>query len=315
MPELDFPRVCGEPVVAAQFNAEPEHFRVTEIPLLSLTGEGDHYYLRIRKHNLNTHSVVQSLARQLGLKPVDIGYAGRKDKWAVTEQWFSIHAPKHELAQIQSVNDSGFEILEITKHTKKLRTGELQGNHFAIQLSEMQGDVGDIYKRAEVLLKTGWPNYFGLQRFGKNGQNLIRGERMLTGELRVKDRNQRSMYLSACRSYLFNEVLAARVLAGNWHAKIDGDVLDDTGTVCGQLMGDGDSLATAEALAIEQGVIAQHQKLFKGIQNTRMAWQTRPLVIHPDNFNVSAYGTGLLLEFSLPKGAYATTILRELIQS
>lgn len=314
MPDLNFPRVSGEPVVQASYNALPEHFQVFEIPEITPDGQGDHFFLKIRKRDANTHAVVQSLARYLGLKPVDIGYAGRKDKWAVTEQWFSVHAPKHSLADIQAFTDPKVELLEISKHSKKLRTGQLIGNRFIIQLTDLQGDITDIGKRAEQLNKTGWPNYFGGQRFGKQGQNLIRGERMLAGELRIKDRNQRSLYLSACRSYLFNCVLAERIHVGNWDKQIAGDVLADNGQVLGPLMGDGDSPAKDEAFVIEQRVIAAHEKLFRGIQNSRTAWQGRPFVIKPEALSLTQNTDGLQLEFSLPKGAYATVILQELIE-
>ncbi|NNJ73344.1 MAG: tRNA pseudouridine(13) synthase TruD, partial [Enterobacterales bacterium] len=87
MPNLNFPRVCGQPKVQAKYNVLPEHFQVFEIPSVSAEGHGDHFFVKIRKRDSNTHAVVQSFCRQLGLKPVDIGYAGRKDKWAITEQW------------------------------------------------------------------------------------------------------------------------------------------------------------------------------------------------------------------------------------
>ena len=313
MPDLNFPRACGEPKVKATYNNEPEDFQVTEIPSFIPAGHGDHYFLLIRKRNLNTQAVVQSLCRQLGLKPVDIGYAGRKDKWAVTQQWFSLHAPKHSLSDIKQITDPGFQILSITRHHKKLRTGQLSGNEFHIQLTDIIGSLTDIKQRLTILTETGWPNYFGLQRFGKGGQNLIRGERMLSGKLKVKERNQRSMYVSACRAYLFNCVLAERVNSDNWQRQISGDVVNELGIPMGPLMGDGDSPATDHAADYEGLVQSRHQNLITGLQNARMAWGSRPFVLLPQNMIITENTSGIKLQFSLPKGAFATTILRELI--
>lgn len=319
------PRALGDTSLRAKYRQTPEDFKVNELLGFNPSGTGDHIYLHIEKRELNTQAVMMDLAHQMRLKPVDMGYAGRKDKYAVTRQWFSAHAPKSLGIDVGSIQGSKYKILDSSRHTHKLRTGQLIGNEFQIQLVDVEGSAELLKQRFESISKQGFPNYFGPQRFGRDGQNLSRGQSMLSGNLRVKDRNQRSMYLSACRSFLFNEILAERIRLNNWQQAIEGDFFEaielpteagvgvEEELLCGPMVGDGDSRVTGEALIIENRVMSEFPELVKGIANSRVKWQRRPFKVMPLQTGYQENTDGLLLTFTLPKGCFATSLLRELL--
>ena len=307
----DWPRAYSGPLAVAQFRSSPESFQVVELRDDKLSGEGDYLYLQIRKRDIDTAAVLSELSKALAIKPRNISYAGRKDRFAVTTQWFCIHSSDREIPTIADNLHPKFTVLQSRWHHEKLSIGDLSGNRFTILLTEFNGDIERTITTMERIKSDGFPNYFGPQRFGSKGQNLIRGKRMLAGELRVKDRNQRSLYLSACRSYLFNEILAARVRQGNWNISIAGD------EVCppiGYLPGDGEVPVSSDAGEIMNTVLDQHQALYNGIKNSRVAWHQRDLLIQATDMAYQWQGDQLELTFSIPKGAFATSLLRELIE-
>jgi tRNA pseudouridine13 synthase len=318
-------RAWGSPLGPGDYKTEPGDFQVTEIPLTQPVGDGQQLWLWIEKEQQNTQAVIQMLARQTAIKPYQIGYAGRKDKQAISRQWLSLPLSEQQAKQLPD-DFEGFRILKRSRHTHKLSVGDLVGNHFQIRLSSLSAPKADFGERLEMIKTRGFPNYFGPQRFGRNFQNLSRGERMLAGKLRVRERNQRSMYLSACRSYLFNEYLARRIADSSWHTMVDGDLMasesdylpgtdlvNEPGLPLGWLAGDGDLPVTADSAALLGEVLAEHAELYQGIANSRVTWQTRPLVMSAHDLSYHWDNDDLLLEFSLPKGAFATSLLRELI--
>lgn len=170
--------LCGKPTAKAKLKALPEHFQVNEVLGYSLTGSGEHLMVRIRKTGENTSFVANELAKACGVPSRAVSWAGLKDRHAVTEQWLSVHLPNGEtpdfsafLAQYPSI-----EILEVTRHDKKLRPGDLQGNEFVVTLSEVS-DVPAVLSRLETVAELGVPNYFGSQRFGRHGNNLSEARR------------------------------------------------------------------------------------------------------------------------------------------
>ena len=217
--------LTGKPVASAKIKAQPEHFQVREDLGFAFTGEGEHLMVRIRKTGENTSFVANELAKACGVKSKDVSWAGLKDRHAVTEQWLSVHLPKGEtpdfsafLAQYPSI-----EILATDRHNKKLRPGDLIGNEFVVTLSEVT-DVEDVEQRLEKVKQVGVPNYFGSQRFGNDGNNLEEARRWGRENVRTRNQNKRSMYLSAARSWIFNRIVSARLENGVFDKFIDGDI-------------------------------------------------------------------------------------------
>jgi len=334
----DLPLAYLKPESKALFRQQTEHFIVNETLSFTPTGTGDHLYLRIQKRNTNTDWLARELARKTGLHPRDVGYAGRKDRFAVTSQWFSLHLPASRHIDLAIFQDPDYQLLDHTRHNKKLRKGEISANQFELQLTEFDGDYSAFKERVALISAQGFPNYFGPQRFGIKGANVDKAKAMLAGELRVTDRNKRSIYLSAARSYLFNLVLARRVKDNIWQSAINGDQYWDVQsrtlsevlpinaqlkdkiekgliTVTGPMPGDGKSTVQGDSLALEQDVLAKEQSLYQGIANSRVQWQRRPLNVRPQNMSCVENELGVILTFALGKGSFATSLLRELFVS
>ena len=308
------PFAYGKPVCESQFRVEPEDFQVREQLGFDLSGDGEHLCLCVEKRNQNTRWVARQIAQALTVQEMDIGFCGMKDRRAVTSQWFSVHTantPKQ-----LSLGD-GIEVLALTRHHKKLRRGVHGANDFVIRLRDVVGDRGDIEDRLQKIALQGVPNYFGEQRFGINGGNLIEAEKLLARisqppgkRRRGRNSQQRGgIYLSAARSYLFNQVLARRVADDTWHTPFT-----DEGTPEGPLWGRGRSRAGAAVRALEEAVLAGwndwcHSLEFSGLQQER-----RVLVLLPEDFRWQWLGNHLELAFSLPSGGYATSVLREVSQ-
>ncbi len=217
------------PGLGGAFKILPEDFVVEELPVVVPCGEGEHLYLWIEKRGRDTPEVAQELARMLSVPPRDVGYAGLKDRQAVTRQWFSVPTPRSSVtqesgfrpptAQSSVTQESGFRVLETSRHTHKLRSGALRGNRFWIRLRGVRN--ADLLRPLlEVLLASGVPNWFGPQRFGRRGDNAVLGAALIgagTHPLAVRaqrDRFLRKLSLSALQSELFNRLLAARVNEG-----------------------------------------------------------------------------------------------------
>ncbi|CAN6484276.1 unnamed protein product [Victoria cruziana] len=178
------------------------------------------------------------LAEAAGVQDRDVGYAGLKDRYALTRQWFSIYLPKGDTPDLTQLQHPEFKVLSQSRHVKKLRPGDLQGNRFRIVLRDVNGDPGAL-EAIEVNLKAiaahGVPNYFGAQRFGFDGGNVEQGRAMLAREIRVRNPKKKGIYLSAVRSFVFNEVLALRIQQGLWGQTLPGDVLDEAGRPTGPM--------------------------------------------------------------------------------
>ncbi|MFN3618313.1 MAG: tRNA pseudouridine(13) synthase TruD, partial [Aquabacterium sp.] len=200
-----------------------EDFRVTELPLQLPSGEGEHLWLDIEKNGANTAYVAQQLAEAVGVTERDVGYAGLKDRYAITRQWFSIYLPYGkgpvETPDLTRLQHPEFKVLSQQRHLKKLRPGDLRGNHFRIVLRDVAGGpeaLAAVEANLKAIAAQGVPNYFGAQRFGFDGDNVEQGRAMLAREIRVRNPKKKGIYLSAVRSFIFNEVLAQRIQQGLW---------------------------------------------------------------------------------------------------
>lgn len=299
-----------------------EDFIVTELPLQLPSGEGEHIWLDIEKNGANTAYVAQQLADAAGVQEKDVGYAGLKDRHAITRQWFSIYFPSGktgETPDLTQLQHPEFKVLSQSRHVKKLRPGDLQGNRFRIVLRDVAGGP-DAMQALETNLKAvaarGVPNYFGAQRFGFDGGNIEQGRAMLAREIRVRNPKKKGIYLSAVRSFVFNEVLALRIQQGLWGQALHGDLMDEAGRPTGPLWGRGRLSTTEQALALESNVAARHATLCDGMEHAGLDQERRSLVALPDGMSWEwPQADQLVLTFALPAGNYATSVLAELLST
>ncbi len=192
------------------FNPSARDFIVEEIPLYEFLGTGEHLILHIRKKGLSTWELIDTLSNYLGIPKRDIGYAGLKDKYALTTQYISIPASKKEA--LERFSCDGVKILSKTLHNNKLRIGHLKGNRFKLRFKKVLGVQKDkIDQVLNWIEEYGMPNYFGLQRFGNRGDNWQEGRAIVEGRLRIRDRKLREFLISAYQSRLFNDWLSRRV--------------------------------------------------------------------------------------------------------
>lgn len=310
----------------------PEDFQVDEIINIPMDGEGEHQWLKIQKREANTDWVAGQLARIAGIQKRDVGYAGLKDRNAVTTQWFSLHVPGRTVEDIAAQLPEGVTLLEEHRHSKKLRRGALEGNRFKLTLRECAGDAEAFQQAVNKIAKQGMPNYFGSQRFGHGGNNIENAKKWFAGDFKPKKRPQKSMYLSAARSYLFNEILNARVNAGNWNQALAGDVLqfegshswfvdegeDDIPTRVASLdihptaalWGKGDLPTKQAALALETSITEPHELLCQGLERNGLQQDRRAMRVLPKNIELKANSENeYTLMFTLPAGSYATVFL------
>ncbi|HAT7796877.1 TPA: tRNA pseudouridine(13) synthase TruD [Legionella pneumophila] len=337
MYSLNWPRAYGIPNSTATFKLCPEDFQVNELFEGQFSGEGEHIVLKIEKKGLTTEEVVKSLARLIN-KPIKlISYAGLKDKQALTTQWLSIHAPGEVIEGIETLEAPGWKILECTRHNKKLRPGFLSGNHFTITLRNVSNETDLIHRIEQIKLK-GVPNYFGEQRFGRDGGNLIKAEEILVQGRKVKDRFLKGMYFSAARSWLYNLILSRRVKESSWNLPLLGDVIQLVGSnsvfvndksmdeqllqrigekdvsPASPLPGRSKNLVKGTALQIINEVYAEWSAWLDGLEKNGLeeAWRANILYAEQIEYRINQ-GT-VELSFVLPAGAYATVVLRELVQ-
>jgi len=293
-----------------------EDFIVTELPLQLPCGAGEHIWLDIEKNGANTAFVAQQLAAAASVQERDVGYAGLKDRYAITRQWFSIYLPKGEAPDLTQLQHPEFKVLSQSRHVKKLRPGDLQGNRFRIALRDVTGDRDAIEANLEAVASHGAPNYFGAQRFGHDGGNVEQGRAMLAREIRVRNPKKKGIYLSAVRSFVFNEVLALRIQQGLWGKTLPGDVMDEAGRPTGPLWGRGRVIATGQAQDLENGVAERHAILCDGLEHAGLDQERRALVASPLGMSWEwPQAHQLVLTFSLPAGNYATSVLNEILRT
>jgi tRNA pseudouridine13 synthase len=334
-----WPFYLGQPGLTGVIRHSPEDFVVEEIPRVEPDGEGSHLWLWVEKRSANTDWVAKELARCVACASRDVGYAGLKDRHAVTRQWFSLPYTDSIGTGLEAANIEGVRVLKCIRHNKKLKRGTLNGNRFELVVRELSEDKvqrDELELRLQQVRDQGVPNYFGPQRFGHGGRNVQQGVDLLTRRARIP-RNKRSIYLSAIRSYLFNQVLANRVEQGSWASILTGDLamLDGTQSVflcenpdaeieercrsldihpSGPMPGEKGTQPTGEVFDLEQTVLEKWPQLVSLLHSQRLQASRRSLRLHPSGLQWDMAGSTLTLAFTLPPGAYATTVLRELIE-
>jgi tRNA pseudouridine13 synthase len=330
-------RAWGDTPASGRLRVAPEDFQVTEIPLLEPEGDGEHVWLLVRKRLQNTADVAAALARCAGVPLRDVSYAGLKDRQAVTEQWFSVHLPGSAAPDWSALESPDVSILQEARHSRKLRRGALRGNRFCISVRDLVAEPAMLRLRLETIAAEGVPNYFGEQRFGRDGSNLRTAERLFRNPRMRLSRHQRGLVLSAARSLLFNVVLSRRVSEGSWNRALPGDALQLQGThsyfvaatvdaelqqrvadhdvhPTGPLHGRGTAPVEAEPLALETAVLAGYGDWLAGLEAAGLKQERRALRLTVADLEWrQPAADALCLEFSLPAGAYATSVLRELL--
>ena len=321
------------PKQTALLKAECADFVVKEQLGYDMSGDGEFVAVKVRKTDCNTLFVGEQLAKFAGISARNMSYAGLKDRKAVTEQWFSLQMPGQPTPDFSQFSLEGVEILDVTRHQRKIRIGSLQGNHFEILLRNAE-ETDELKERLDFLAKNGFPNYFTEQRFGRDGNNLAQALRWANGEINVKDRNKRSFYLSAARSEIFNLIVSKRMELDLAQQILVGDVLQLNGSHSWFVVNESEDLAQLQqrlaqqdvlltapligeeeksAVDFEHEIFAQHQALFALMRQERMKAARRPILMQPQQFQWQFEPNGLRLQFDLPAGSYATALIRELV--
>jgi tRNA pseudouridine13 synthase len=329
-------RALGPPCGRGRIRVVDEDFRVVEQLGYAPSGEGEHLWLEIEKRDHNTLDVARFLADQAGVPLRNVGFAGLKDRHAVTRQPFTIHLAGRADPDWSAWQVPGIRVLSGARHRRKIQRGRLAGNRFELVVRDFEGDRDRLAERLAQIAAGGVPNRFGEQRFG--GNNIARAHRMFRGELqRAPSRAKRGFYLSAARSLIFNRVLDERIRRGDWNRVIDGDVLNLDGSrsrfaagddpalparvealdlhPTGPLFGVGALESSGTAAAIEQAEIERERELADGLLRFGTAMDRRPLRMRVGTIEASWGPDGSLeLAFALPAGSFATTVLAELLE-
>ena len=330
------PRAHGAAVCSATIRTVPEDFFVEELSSFEASGSGEHLLLTVEKRGMNTIWAAKRIAAWAGVAESAIGYAGLKDRHAVTRQRFSVWLPKKIAPDIEKLQSDDLIVLDHAWHARKLPRGALAGNRFELLLRDVSGDHAAVDARLQAIRARGVPNAFGVQRFGREGGNLDKALAMFAG-LRVR-REERSILLSAARSALFNEILARRVVDGSWDRGCEGEVwmlagshsvfgpepLDDALRArveafdihpTGAMWGAGELRSTHGLQTLEAMVAAEIAggRLAAGLARAGLRQERRALrVVVPDLRWEWSHADRLRMAFSLPAGSYATAVLHEL---
>lgn len=333
------PRTLDTAVLQGELRTVAHDFRVYEIENFTITGEGEHLLLRIEKTGKNTAYVAKELARWAGIQEQAVGYAGLKDRHAVTEQYFSLHLPKRNAPGLETLSMAGVRLIDSAWHAKKIARGALIANKFVICIRNVHGDPAAIEQQLEKIHAHGVPNYFGAQRFGRD-DNLAQARQMFENAktMRKMRRDLKSILLSAARSHIFNEIVAERVRQKTWNRLLDGDVpmLDGTHSIFGPvqvtselqermqrldihptaaLWGRGELRTADDALALEHAITQQEDlEIFRhGLEQAGLKQERRSTRLRVQAMQWQWLDAATLqLEFQLGPGSYATTVLDEL---
>lgn len=329
----------GKPESNGLLRSQISDFKVFEELPFSPCGEGEHLFIHIRKTGANTIFVARELAKYFDIKEQLISYAGLKDRFAITEQWFGVHVPGKQEYNLDDLQIEGVEILSYKRHNKKLRTGALTGNRFELVLRDVTA-IKAFTERWQKIVDQGVPNYFGEQRFGISGGNIERALSLFSGQ-KVKDKKKRGIYLSAARSHIFNCVINERIQQKSFDKVAVGDVLMLAGTqsvfhldeidssvnqrfmdkdvdITAPMWGAGKLMTSNDPLVLEQEVASKNKEFCEGLPRFGLKQERRRIrlsVSHSDIELLSTEGdnNAVKISFFLPSGCYATTVLRELL--
>lgn len=334
--ELLGPRAFGEPCGSAQLKACAEDFQVDEVLDIPLSGSGEHLWLWVEKRLLNTEEAARRLAKAAGVSLRHISYAGLKDRQALTRQWFSVHLPGKADPQLSAAESDELRILEIQRHSRKLQRGAHSANGFTVRLTDLKADKAALETRLQTIAVQGVPNYFGLQRFGEQGNNLLGAFEYAQRKELPMQRNLRSRLLSTGRSALFNRVLAQRVQSQTWNIAQVGDVLAFTTSrsffiagaeecqdprlaqldvhPTGPLWGEGELVSQEHTQQQELAVAELWPELCAWLERANLQQERRILRLPVRELSWEFLADDCLqVQFILPPGCFATVVLREMV--
>ncbi|MCB2226905.1 MAG: tRNA pseudouridine(13) synthase TruD [Desulfarculaceae bacterium] len=327
------------PGTGGALKASPDHFVVEEIPLYLPEGVGGHLYLRLAREGMTTRQVADGLARLFGLQRGEVGFAGLKDKQARAVQYFSLPltgiAPDEAAKRVSG--ELGLEVLEAAPHPNKLKTGHLLGNRFTLLLSGVEPTALEPAQAvAAALAERGVANFYGAQRFGMDGDNAIQGRAALLGR-GPRDKWLRKLLLSAWQSALFNAWLTRRLVRGEFAKLIKGDLAKktDTGgmftaedlaveqprldagaiTYTGPMFGKKMRWPNEPAASYEREVLADEEVSEGDLKKARLMGSRRVARLLLEDLAIEPAPQGLSFSFSLPKGSYATVVMREFMKN
>lgn len=330
----------GPPDATAGIKQRPEHFKVTELMDVEPSGTGEHCWLWVRKCKHNTDRLAKSLARHAGVPYRDVGYSGLKDYFAVTRQWFSVRQPGGTDDIWDDFSLEGVQIERAVRHGRKIKRGTHRGNRFEIVATDLAAERCGLEQKLSRLSSEGVPNYFGAQRFGRAAQNMQQTVDFLAGVQSVKDRNLRSILLSAARAWLFNTIVSARISDASWNRLYPGEPanLDGSGSTfisdgrsgeqarlsqldihpTAPMWGDVDTDTTKPYQQLHDWEVEQlkpFKVLMDGLVAHGLKYQRRPIRCKASALSWQFEQSQLMLKFELQRGQYATSVLRELISA
>ena len=334
---LQPPRAHGAPLPPAELKATPEDFYVEEQLSFEPSGAGPHWLLRVEKRAANTRWVAAEIARLAGVPGGEVGYAGLKDRHAVAVQWFSVPQLASTADSWIHVRTPEFKVLAAHANLRKLKVGALSGNRFRIRLRNVTWSREQLDHKLDALRAHGAPNYFGAQRFGREGYNLDRVASWVQGGVAPRGRAERSFTLSAARSLMFNAVLARRVEAGDWSQLAPGDLasLEGSGShfsvaavddqlrrrlnefdihPSGPLWGRGQPASQGQALQHELAVSLEFSAVADLLAAQGLRQERRALRCAIRDLSSERDASTLTLNFSLGRGQFATAVLREICE-
>lgn len=325
------PHAFGPPLGLGILRALPDDFVVEESLGFAPAGSGQHVLLKVRKREANTQWVARELAKVGRCRAMDVGYAGLKDRRAVAVQWFTVPKSAQSLEAWTTIRTGEFEVLEAHAHTRKLPRGALAGNDFTIRVRSVTVSDDRLAERMHLISRRGVPNYFGAQRFGRAGSNLVR----IAVGLRALRPQERGFVLSAARSLIFNSVLGERTAGSSWERLEIGDVanLDARGSVfavgeiddtlrersqrldihpTGPMWGRGPPPSQGPIAELEGRVAAQFPLACELVEAAGLEQERRSLRLAVRDLDWSREPDAVVLRFRLTRGSFATTVLREI---
>ena len=340
---MDLPYLTADlPGIGGVLRASPEDFFVDEEPAYPASGAGDHVFVRIEKRGLTTQQAVERIAKALAVNARDIGVAGMKDRHAVTRQWISLPPPiAPEAVRVLALDD--IAIVDVARHPHKLRTGHVRANRFVLVVRDA-GEGAEARARAildRLAQPPGAPNWYGEQRFGRDGDNAEKGLAIVRGDKPPRDKKLARLLVSSLQSKLFNDWLVARMNDGLYARVLAGDILHKRGggmfvcedpaadgprlvagelCITGPMFGDRMRAPTAGTTAAEREatVLAAAGLTADSFSTVRVIAEgtRRDATIEVGAPTVRALGPGAIeLSFSLPGGAYATAVMREVMKT
>lgn len=328
----------SQPIHYATLKQSPGDFVVTEIPGFELSGSGEHVYFYIEKTGLTTNQLIGQIARQLNVPSRNIGYAGLKDKQAVTRQWISIQLPGKQTPALPDADE--YRILDCNRHHKKLRIGSHQGNYFKVVLRGVEDGFEVVQDKLELIRQQGFANYFGAQRFGRNQDNVEQAIAALSDSRKARrlKRQRKSLMISSLRSFLFNRLLDCRIAQGIWVDPVDGDVFQLAGShsVFNQMLDQtlmdryhrfdlhcalplhgtkGSILSTGDAQQIEAGVFVEYPEISEILDRlaVKLGYRSNRAVARGLKITTDKSEQTIELEVELEPGVFLTTLLDHLL--